>query len=264
MNSTTSFKGDKLVGRSNIIEWLTNARLFLEINGFIPYIDESELRPNKSLYYSDSEPKSPELAVRFYERETDFNKNNKRALGALKSIISIENTERFKDKNSAKDLWEAILYTFGESSLELIGRHLDRIVNANYSAFKSMDEYTSQIQSSAIYLKETKNEMPKAFIAWHIFKGLPNAFDSFISRKYEELAKDLIGIDISKLISDLIAEEARMRSNIDQEANRASNSSSNKNSYKNKGNIPHCNYCKLKGHLEAKCYKKYPELKSNY
>jgi len=48
--ASISFKGDKLVRRSNYIEWLTNAKLFLEINGFIPYIDGSETKPNKSLY----------------------------------------------------------------------------------------------------------------------------------------------------------------------------------------------------------------------
>jgi hypothetical protein len=48
MASSISFKGEKLVGRSNYIEWLTNATLFFEINGFMPYIDGSESEPNKS------------------------------------------------------------------------------------------------------------------------------------------------------------------------------------------------------------------------
>jgi hypothetical protein len=51
MASSITFKGEKLIGRSNYIEWLTNATLFFEINGFMPYIDGSELEPNKNLYY---------------------------------------------------------------------------------------------------------------------------------------------------------------------------------------------------------------------
>ena len=51
MTSNISFKGEKLVGRSNYIEWLTNTTLFFEINSFILYINNSEITPNKSLYY---------------------------------------------------------------------------------------------------------------------------------------------------------------------------------------------------------------------
>jgi hypothetical protein len=40
--SYNSFKGDLLVGKSNYIEWLANAKLFFEINGFMPYINETE------------------------------------------------------------------------------------------------------------------------------------------------------------------------------------------------------------------------------
>ena len=250
--SGTSFKGDKLVGRSNYIEWLTNATLFFEINGYMSYIDGSESEPNKSLYYKDNkEAYSPELAVRYIERLSEYQRNNTRALGAIKSVISLDNTERFKDKKSAKDLFDAIQSTFGESSLELIGRYLDRILEADYTSFKTIDEYTSQIQSSAIYLKELKYEVPRPFLAWLLFKGLPTSFDSFNSRKYEELAKDLTKVDISKLIADLISEEARMNASQSLEANRATRA--NRDSF--------CSYCKQKGHLEARCFKKYPELK---
>jgi hypothetical protein len=35
----SSFNRQKLIGKSNYIEWLNEARLYLEINGFISYID---------------------------------------------------------------------------------------------------------------------------------------------------------------------------------------------------------------------------------
>jgi hypothetical protein len=76
--------------------------------------------------------------------------------------------------------------------------------------FKSINEYTSQIQSSAIYLKELNYEVPRPFLAWLLFKGLPSSFNSFNSRKYKELAKDLTKVNISKLITDLILKEAKM------------------------------------------------------
>ena len=255
--ASISFKGEKLVGKSNYIEWLTNAKLFLEINGFMPYIDNTEAKPDKNLYYkSNGEPITAELAVRYYEKSSEFNKNNKRALGAIKSIISLENTERFKDKETAYELWNAINSTFGESSLELIGRYFNRLIDTNYSSFKNIDEYTSQIQSSFIYLKELKYPIPKPYIVWLLFKGLPSSFDSFASRKFEEIAKDLDNIDISKLIAELISEEARLNSSLELEANKATKYSKSNNS-----KDPYCKHCNKKGHLESKCYIKYPELR---
>ena len=97
-----------------------------------------------------SAPYSAELAVKYQEKLELFEANNQKALGALKSLISLENQERFKDKKTAKELYNAIKTTFGSTSLEQIGRYINKIVDTNYSSYKSIDEYTSVIQSSAI------------------------------------------------------------------------------------------------------------------
>ncbi|KAE9374467.1 hypothetical protein N431DRAFT_503311 [Stipitochalara longipes BDJ] len=218
MASFSSFKGEKLIGSSNYIEWKTNADLFLEINGYMSYINGTETSPDKELYYkvidklddkgkvtsSREEPISPELGVRYADRLSEYNRNSKRALGALKSIISIDNND-----------------TFGQSTLELIGRYFDKIVDNNYNSFNNMDEYTSNIQST-----------------WLILKGLPSSYDNYTSRKYEELSGIIKDGQLIKLISDLIAEEGRLNSNIRLEANKTS--FNNSPSY--------CKYCNKKGH----------------
>jgi hypothetical protein len=266
MSNFSSFKGDKLVGTSNYLEWKANADLFLEINGYMSYIDGSEESPDKSLYYyikldkdnnetnEYGDYKSPELGARYADRLNEFNRNNKRALGALKSIISLENNERFKDKETAEDLYDAIIETFGLTSLELIGRYFDKMVDNNYNSFNNMDEYTSNIQSSNIYLQTLGQHIPKAIIAWLILKGLPSSYDSYASRKYEELLNNLKNINLNKLITDLISEEGRLSSNSNLEAN--------KTSYNNKQ--AYCKHYNKKGHIEDKCFIKYPELKNNY
>src|ERR1700730_19412527 len=126
-----TFKGDKLIGKTNYIEWAKNASLYLEINSYMPYIDGTETPPNKALYYKANTdntisdiPYSPELGIRYIERELEFKRNSKKVLGAIKSIISTDNIDRFKDKTSAKALWDTIIRTYGESSLELISRYL--------------------------------------------------------------------------------------------------------------------------------------------
>jgi hypothetical protein len=111
-------------------------------------------------------------------------------------------------------------------------------------------------------------EINNAHIAWIIFKGLPTSFDAFSSRKYEEIGKNLDNLSISSLSAELIAEESRMYSAINAnrattQANTANNANiANTANAANKRPIPHCKFCKKKGHLEAKCYKNHPELRS--
>ena len=141
-----SFKGELLIGRSNYIDWLRRANLFLEINGFMPYIDGSEAGPNKDLYYgSDNKPYSNDLAVKFIDKESEFNRNSLKALNIIKSIISIDNTERFKDKRTAQSLWEAIKATYGETGIETIARFFNKLIDVNYNSFKNADKYISYI-----------------------------------------------------------------------------------------------------------------------
>ncbi|TVY31842.1 hypothetical protein LOCC1_G008380 [Lachnellula occidentalis] len=93
MAAISSYKGEVL------IEWLKEASLFLEIHGFMPYINGSKRNPLsiKSLYYTKSSPRSLELAIKYLEKETEYSRNTKQALGAIKSTISANNVNRFKD-----------------------------------------------------------------------------------------------------------------------------------------------------------------------
>ncbi|TVY38198.1 Copia protein [Lachnellula cervina] len=222
MAAITSYKGEAL---------LKEASLFLEVHGFMPYIDSTEKNPLsiKSLYYTDSGPRSPELAIKYLEKETEYSRNTKRALGAIKSTLSADNID----------------------SLETIARYFNKLIDASYKSFKSADEYTSYIQSSAIYLKELGYKLPKPFIAILLFKGLSSSFDAFSSRKYEEVTKNIKNIDITKLISDIISEEARLKSDTISSANKTT---SNKN--------PLCRHYGKRGHIEPKCWDKYPELRT--
>ena len=117
-----------------------------------------------------------------------------------------------------------------------------------------MDEYTSQIQSAAYYLKQMNKGLNNAHVAWIIFRGLPSSFDAFSSRKYEEIGKNLDNLNISNLTAELIAEESRMNSAIN---NNAYVANSNTNITKMD---KYCKYCNKKGHSEENCFKKHPEL----
>ena len=94
-----SFKENLLIDKTNYIEQKNKVTLQLEINSYILYIDGFENGLNKSLYYnSEDKAYNPELAIKYIEKELEFEKNSKKALEAIKSTISKENIDRFKDK----------------------------------------------------------------------------------------------------------------------------------------------------------------------
>jgi hypothetical protein len=102
MPNNSDYRGPKLIGRSNYIEWQKEASIFLEIEGYMPYIDGSEanLLNYRFLYYNDANvARSLELAVKYIEREAEYKRNTKKALRAIKATLSNDNKDRFKDKN---------------------------------------------------------------------------------------------------------------------------------------------------------------------
>ena len=91
------------------------------------YIDNTEQAPDKLPYYkldSDShvtnKPYSPKLAIRYINKKAKFERNQIKALGAIKSIISLDNIDRFKNKITANSLQDAIKAIYCETSLETI------------------------------------------------------------------------------------------------------------------------------------------------
>src|SRR5882672_6689365 len=220
------FKGEPLVGKSNYIDWKTKADLYLEINGYMPYINGAKTKPNKALYYKSTtptdgtkeiqtdEPYSPKTAIRYYERLAEYEDNQNKVLGAIKSILSIDNIERYRTITDAYTLYMQIKKTFGSTSFEQIRLYLDKINYTKYSDSQTMDSYTSTIQSSYYALEQLKNAPSKASIAWTFLKGLLTNYDAFISRKYAKINDVIIKheeIDLNKLATELISEENRIQ-----------------------------------------------------
>jgi gag-polypeptide of LTR copia-type len=217
------YKGEPLIGKSNYIEWKIKADLYLKINSYMSYITGLKKEPEKSLYFTkEGEGKnvkevlySHETAIKYFKRLTEYEDNQNKALEALKSILSNDNVERFKAIKSANSLYQEIQSIFSETSFEQIGIYFDKISETSYNEAKSINSYTSTIQSSYYSLKKLKNVLSKTNIAWQLLKGLPSSFDPFISRKYIEISENITDnkkIDINKLIAELISKESRINS----------------------------------------------------
>ena len=63
----------------------------------MPFIDGIESPLKKELYYDGTVARSPELAIKYNDKESEYNRNSLKALGAIKSIISMDLVEMTKD-----------------------------------------------------------------------------------------------------------------------------------------------------------------------
>ena len=100
-----------MISRSNHIDWVKRASLFLKINGFTSYIDNTEQVPDKSLYYKSNldshvtnKPYSLKLTIRYIDTKAKLECNEIKALSAIKLIIPLDNVNRFKHKITANSL----------------------------------------------------------------------------------------------------------------------------------------------------------------
>jgi hypothetical protein len=107
-----------------------------------------------------------------------------------------------------------------------------------------------------------KEGLSNAYIAWILFKNLPQSFEAYSSRKYEEIGKNLSKLDINSIISDLIAEEARLKSSINENKAIKAKSYNKPNNLNNKIKR-YCSHCKKQGHTQEYCWVKNPELKNS-
>jgi len=70
------------------------------------------IKEGKETSIYNIKPFIKELNIKYINRISEFNRNNKCALSALKSIILNNNNDRFKDKINIKDLYDNIINTF--------------------------------------------------------------------------------------------------------------------------------------------------------
>jgi hypothetical protein len=72
----------------------------LEIGGYISYLNNTKIVPDKLLYFDKKKSRSIKFNIKYINKLNEYKANKKKALGVLKLIISPDNIDRFKNKNS--------------------------------------------------------------------------------------------------------------------------------------------------------------------
>jgi hypothetical protein len=72
----------------------------LEIGGYILYLDNIKIIFDKSLYFDKKKLRFIKFNIKYINKLNEYEANKKKVLGIFKLIISPDNINRFKNKNS--------------------------------------------------------------------------------------------------------------------------------------------------------------------
>lgn len=186
-------------------------------------------------------------------------RKDRKAQAIIGLSISNELLENVRNCTSAKQMWSSIKDVFERHTL------LNKLAARRqfYTAVKSESEtilqFSNRIRQLADTLKSMSVLIDDSELAMALLNGLPEQYDALIS------ALDAVGNDDHTLSFDhvkarVMQEEQRMgmrhaAATVQSEAAALLSQQTNANRQR-----PQCTYCKKVGHVEDKCWKKYPHL----
>ncbi len=200
---------------------------------------------------------------------TAWNKKDKKAQAIIGLTLSDELLENVRDSESAKLMWLTIKNIFERHTLlnKLSARR--QFYTAEMQENESVLKFSNRIRQMAATLKSMGCLISNSEMAMALLNGLPDEYNALIS------ALDAIDSDESELDWEFI------KSRIMQEEQRigmrtkSALAKSESAALVTQGTIkcdgcskclaatktrPMCDFCKKLGHIESKCWKKYPHL----
>lgn len=250
----------KLKGSSNYDIWAIRIEAILVEKGYYRYILNNPATENSTL--DDNAYKAAALIKLALED------------GPLLQTRYLDNP--FLLWNSLKDLYEAK----GFSSEFLLSKEL---INTTLNSYKgNLEEYINAFKRVINSLNSKGISLPTRFVVALLLNNLNKDYEYIVTIITQSIRLSS-SVDLEAIIVQLLDESRRLNSirsnknyypsttSIDnsKKSSHYSNdvemsmqTSSNKNT-KNRINRPiiKCNYCNKKGHIESKCFEKYPNLK---
>ena len=250
----------KLKGSSNYDIWAIRIEAILVEKGYYRYILNNPATENSTL--DDNAYKAAALIKLALED------------GPLLQTRYLDNP--FLLWNSLKDLYEAK----GFSSEFLLSKEL---INTTLNSYKgNLEEYINAFKRVINSLNSKGISLPTRFVVALLLNNLNKDYEYIVTIITQSIRLSS-SVDLEAIIVQLLDESRRLnsiRSNKNYYPSNTSIDNSKKSSHysndvemsmqtnsnkntKNRINRPiiKCNYCNKKGHIESKCFEKYPNLK---
>lgn len=198
-----------------------------------------------------------------------WKKRDKKAQAIIGLSLSNDLLENVREVKTTKQMWETIKNVFERHTLlnKLSARR--KFYTATKNESESVLQFANRIGHLAATLSTMNVTISESEKAMALLNGLPDEYRALIC------ALDAVDSDESELSWDhvksrVLQEEQRILIRVksaQQKAETAAlvsnfNNHSHRNlrNHRNSRNRPHCTHCKLPGHLESRCWTKYPHL----
>ncbi len=204
------------------------------------------------------------------EEHTKWIKGDKKAQAIIGLTLSNDLLENVREVETAKEMWKAIKNVFERHTLlnKLSARK--KFYTARKSPEESILQFANRIRLLAATLKSMNVVISGSEMAMALLNGLPEEYNALISA-LDAIDEDESELDFDFIKSRIMQEEQRIsirnKSALAKSeaaallaAQNAAKSQASPSFSRLPRRRPFCNFCKRLGHVEAKCYTKFPHL----
>lgn len=245
-DSSSSAKIDKL-NHSNYHFWKIRVQHVLTLKDLENFLEEDPPHENES---------RPE---ELYQ----WKKHDKKAQAIIGLTLSDDLLENVREVETTKEMWLAIKNVFERHTLlnKLSARK--KFYTATMLKNESVLQFSNRIRQLAATLKSMNVSISESEMAMALLNGLPEEYNALISA-LDAIDEDETKLKFEFIKSRIMQEEQRisMRTKFAQEKSETTALLTNQqdSNGRNQRRRPYCNFCKRLGHIESKCWTKFPHL----
>jgi len=189
-------------------------------------------------------------------------KKDRKAQAIIGLTLSDDLLENVRDVTTTKEMWSCIKDIFERHTLlnKLSARK--RFYTATMSTDESVLRFANRIRQLAATLKSMGVEISESEMAMALLNGLPDEYNALISA-LDAIDENETELKFEFIKSRVMQEEQRIQMRTKSAHAKSETAALLSNQSKSRGpgrRRPYCNYCKRLGHIETKCWTKFPHL----
>lgn len=252
----------KLKGKSNYEEWRNAMQGFCKMNGYWRYMLGQIPKPAPP-------PKdaTPVIQEAFDTKLMKWLTITDSLCGAIQTTCMIDPMSHVGDMELPSDMWKKFESLYRDTGFIERDSIFIRLSTQTLSDFADVAEFADNIKRNSTRLKEIgTTDVPNWMYTTWLLNGLDSDYDSFRmmltnNRKADQAKGIKTEPDFDSILEQIL--------NLDTQKKKVSESRSMKSASKatetkksTGPSHPPCPYCNKGGHIEEKCYYKYPEQAS--
>ena len=255
----------KLKGKSNYEEWRNAMQGFCEMNGYWRYMLGQIPQPTPP-QAKEATPVTSATQEAFDAKLMKWLTITDSLRGAIRTTCMIDPMSHVGDMELASDMWKKFESLYRDTGFIERDSVFIRLSTQTLSDFSDVAEFADNIKRNSTRLKEIgTTDVPNWMYTTWLLNGLDSGYDSFRmmltnNRKADQARGSKTELDFDSILEQILNLDTQKKVSESRSMKSASKAIETKKST----GQPHppCPYCSKGGHIEEKCYYKYPEQAS--